>query len=190
MKLTITETSLDGVLLIDPQVFPDGRGFFMESWSERDFSAAGLSPRFVQDSHSRSSRGVLRGLHYQDMSAPLGKLIRCTVGAIFDVAVDLRVGSPTFGRWEGVELSGENKRQIYIPVGFGHGFQALTEVVEVQYKQTGYYTPQAEGTVAWNDPDIGVGWPISEAILSVRDKEGRSLADYRRNPAFTYERRG
>src|SRR5438105_4695295 len=144
MKITVTKTPLDGVMLIDTPYFQDERGFFIESWHQRDYAQAGLPVVFVQDGHSRSLRGVLRGLHYQDMTAPMGKLLRCTIGTIFDVAVDLRVGSPTFGRWFGVELSAETKRQIYIPAGFAHGFQAIADVVEVQYKQTGFYTPASE----------------------------------------------
>ena len=186
MRFTVTRTPLDGVILIDPEFFPDGRGFFYETWNARDFAAAGLPANFVQASHSRSARGVLRGLHYQDTRAPLAKLVRCTVGAIFDVAVDLQMGSPTFGRWTGAELSAENKRQIFIPEGFAHGFQALADMVEVQYKQTGYYAPETEGTVAWNDPEIGIAWPIPEPTLSPRDRQARSLEDYRRNPAFKF----
>lgn len=188
MELTVTPTPLDGVVLIQPRVFPDARGFFLETWSARDFAAAGLPAPFVQDSHSRSTLGVLRGLHYQDTSAPLGKLVRCTVGSIFDVAVDLRLGSPTFGKWTSAELSAGNKLQIYIPPGFAHGFQATSEIVEVQYKQTGYYTPAAEGTVAWNDPDLGVAWPIGEPILSDRDQQGNTFKDYTQRPAFHYAR--
>ena len=188
MDLTVTPTPLDGVVLIQPHVYPDARGFFLETWNARDFAAAGLPESFVQDSHSRSTRGVLRGLHYQDVTAPLGKLVRCTVGSIFDVAVDLRSGSPTFGQWAGAELSADNKLQIYIPTGFAHGFQATSEVVEVQYKQTGYYTPSAEGTIAWNDPDIGVAWPIGEPILSGRDQQGARFEDYAQRPVFHYRR--
>ena len=188
MHLSVTPTSLDGVVLIQPRVFPDARGFFLETWNARDFADAGLPDNFVQDSHSRSTRGVLRGLHYQDGSAPLGKLVRCTVGSIFDVAIDLRAGSPTFGRWMGAELSADNKLQIYIPPGFAHGFQAISEIVEVQYKQTGYYMPSAEGTIAWNDPDIGVTWPVPDPILSGRDQQGTSFKDYARRPIFQYPR--
>ena len=148
------------------------------------FQGAGM--RFVQDSHSRSRRAVLRGLHYQDMTAPLGKLVRCTVGEIFDVAVDLRVGSPTFGHFVSVNLSAENKRQMYVPVGFAHGFQALTDAVEVQYRQTGYYVPAAEGSVAWNDPDIGIRWPIDTPVLSARDQNATTLKEYAKKPAFRY----
>ena len=179
-------TPLEGVVLIQPRVFPDARGFFLETWNARDFAAAGLTADFVQDSHSRSTRGVLRGLHYQDRSAPLGKLVRCTVGSIFDVAVDLRQGSPTFGRWTGAELSADNKLQIYIPPGFAHGFQATSDIVEVQYKQTGHYTPSAEGTIAWDDPDVGITWPLAEPILSGRDQQGTSFREYAQRPVFDY----
>lgn len=186
MHLSVMPTPLEGVVLIQPRVFPDARGFFLETWNSRDFAAAGLPETFVQDSHSRSTRGVLRGLHYQDSSAPLGKLVRCTLGSIFDVAIDLRAGSATFGRWTAAELSADNKLQIYIPPGFAHGFQALSEIVEVQYKQTGYYTPSAEGTIAWNDPDVGVSWPVADPILSGRDQHGTSFKDYAQRPIFRY----
>jgi len=188
MDLTVTPTPLDGVVLIQPHVYPDARGFFLETWNARDFAAAGLPEHFVQDSHSRSTRGVLRGLHYQDSTAPLGKLVRCTVGSIFDVAVDLRSGSPTFGQWAGAELSADNKLQIFIPAGFAHGFQATSEIVEVQYKQTGYYTPSAEGTIAWNDPHVGVAWPIDAPILSGRDQQGTPFEDYAQRPVFHFRR--
>jgi dTDP-4-dehydrorhamnose 3,5-epimerase len=186
MKLTVTPTPLDGVLLIDTAYVQDARGFFLESYHQRDYAAAGLTRTFVQDNHSRSEQGVLRGLHYQDLTAPLDKLVRCTLGAIFDVAVDLRVGSPTFGRWTAIELSQENKRQIYIPAGFAHGFQALSESAEVQYKQTGFYHHEAEGTIAWNDPDLAIAWPLGEPTLSARDQRGASLRDYAAHPAFRY----
>ena len=186
MQLTVSPTALAGVVLIDTKFFQDDRGFFIESWHQRDYADAGLAMTFVQEGHSRSARGVLRGLHYQDMTAPMGKLVRCTVGAILDVAVDLRVGSPTFGQWIGVELTAEHKRQIYVPEGFAHGFQALSDVVEVQYKQTGFYTPAAEGSVSWNDPDIGVEWPIADPTLSDRDKRAKSLKAYLEKPAFTF----
>jgi len=186
VQITVIPTPLDGVVFIDTKFAQDERGFFMESWHERDYAAAGLTMRFVQDSHSRSRRAVLRGLHYQDMTAPLGKLVRCTVGEIFDVAVDLRVGSPTFGHFVSVNLSAENKRQMYVPVGFAHGFQALTDAVEVQYRQTGYYVPAAEGSVAWNDPDIGIRWPIDTPVLSARDQNATTLKEYAKKPAFRY----
>ena len=186
MKITVTPTPLAGVVLVDTPFNHDQRGFFLEAWHARDYAAAGLDARFVQENHSRSQRGVLRGLHFQDMRAPLDKLIRCTLGAIFDVAVDLRVGSPTFGRWFGTELTAESARQLYVPVGFAHGFQALTEYVEVQYRQTGFYAPETETSIAWNDPEIGIAWPIPEPLLSDRDRRAQSLRDYRANPAFHY----
>ena len=184
MKTRLSKTPLDGLLILDIDFFSDERGFFMESWHKRDFAEAGLSFDFVQDSHSRSSRGVLRGLHYQDMRAPMVKLVRCTVGRVFDVAVDLRGSSATFGKWFGVELSAENKRQFLVPVGFAHGFLTLSDVCEIQYKQTEYYSPQTEGGVIWNDPDIGIKWPLADPILSKRDQNQMSLKRYRENPAF------
>jgi dTDP-4-dehydrorhamnose 3,5-epimerase len=187
MKITVTRTPLDGVLLVDTPYNRDPRGFFLEAWHERDYQEAGLALRFVQENHSGSERRVLRGLHFQNLSAPLAKLVRCSHGTIFDVAVDLRVGSPTFGRWFGVELDARSMRQIVVPVGFAHGFQALTERVEVQYRQTGFYTPAAETSIAWNDPDIAVAWPLADPVLSERDRHGLSLAQYLRAPAFTYE---
>src|SRR5688572_4719772 len=147
MRITVTHTPLEGVLLIEGVVFEDERGFFMESWNQRAYAEAGLPHVFVQDAHSCSKRGVIRGLHYQDLSAPLAKLVRCTAGSIYDVAVDLRAGSPTFGQWYATELSAGNRRQLFVPVGFAHGFQALTDGTEVQYKQTGFYTPSAEGVL-------------------------------------------
>jgi len=187
MQITVTRTPLEGVLLVDTPYTRDERGFFLEAWNARDYAAAGIAVQFVQDNHSRSQRGVLRGLHFQDMSAPLVKLVRCTAGRIYDVAVDLRVGSPTFGRWFATELTAENARQIFVPVGFAHGFQALTEFVEVQYKQSGFYAAAADTSVAWNDPEIGVTWPLPDPILSERDRRGMSLAEYRRRPAFRFE---
>ena len=186
MPLVVTRTPLEGVVLIDPVVFPDERGFFLETWNQRAYAAAGIPDVFVQDAHSGSSKGVLRGLHYQDMTAPLAKLVRCTVGRIFDVAVDLRAGSPTFGRWFGTELTAESRRQMYVPEGFAHGFQALSDYVEVQYKQTGFYTPSAEGVLLWNDPEVGIAWPLAAAIVSDRDAQGGSLGDHRRAPVFHY----
>ena len=132
-----------------------------------------------------SAYGVLRGMHYQDMTAPMGKLLRCTVGRIFDVAVDLRVSSPTLGKWFSVELSADNMRQIYVPPGFAHGFATLSDSAEVQYKQTGFYTPPSEGTLVWNDPDVGIQWPITNPTLSKRDQNGMSLKEYLKKPAFS-----
>ena len=184
MKTHVTTTPLEGPLVINIDFFQDERGFFIESWNKKDFAAAGLAVEFVQDSHSRSGYKVLRGLHYQDMRAPMAKLVRCTVGSILDVAVDLRISSPTFGKWFSIELNADNKTQLFVPVGFAHGFATLTDVCEVQYRQTGFYQPQAEGGIAWNDPDLGIRWPFNDPVLSKRDQNQLSLKQYRENPAF------
>jgi len=184
MKTHVTTTPLEGPLVINIDFFQDVRGFFIESWNKKDFAAAGLAVEFVQDSHSRSGYKVLRGLHYQDMRAPMAKLVRCTVGSILDVAVDLRITSPTFGKWFSIELNADNKTQLFVPVGFAHGFATLTDVCEVQYRQTGFYQPQAEGGIAWNDPDLGIRWPFNDPVLSKRDQSQLSLKQYRENPAF------
>ena len=185
MKMRMNKTSVDGLLVVEIDFFRDERGFFMESWHKRDFAEAGLPYEFVQDSHSRSTYSVLRGLHYQDMRAPIVKLVRCTVGRVFDVAVDLRVSSPTFGQWFGIELTAENKTQLLVPLGFAHGFLTLSDVCEIQYKQTEYYRPEAEGGVAWNDKDIAIDWPLRDPpILSRRDQNQPSLKQYLQNPAF------
>ena len=184
MKTRVSTTPLEGLFVIDVDFFKDERGFFMESWHKRDFAEAGLAFDFVQDSHSCSSYGVLRGLHYQDMRAPMVKLVRCTVGRVFDVAVDLRVNSPTFGKWFGIELSAENKKEFLVPIGFAHGFLTLSDVCEVQYKQTEGYRPETEGGIRWNDPEVGIRWPISNPVLSKRDQNQFSLKQYLQNPAF------
>ena len=184
MKTTLTATPLEGLFVVDVDRFEDERGFFVESWNERDFRAAGLDETFVQENHSRSGRNVLRGLHYQDATAPLGKLVRCTFGAIFDVAVDLRSNSRTFGQWYGMELNAANKKQLWVPIGFAHGFATLSEAAEVQYKQTGFYRPECEAGLRWNDPDLEISWPIATPILSVRDRRHPDFAEYRANPAF------
>lgn len=186
MRLLVTPTPLEGLLQIDPVVYPDQRGFFMESWNHRAYSDAGVPHLFIQDSHSGSQRGVLRGLHYQNLTAPLTKLVRCTAGRVYDVAVDLRVGSPTFGRWFGIELTAENRTQVLVPVGFAHGYQTLSDYAELQYKQTGFWEPPAEGVLRWDDPDVGVRWPIVPPILSERDAHGGRLDDHRCAPVFTY----
>jgi dTDP-4-dehydrorhamnose 3,5-epimerase len=187
MQTRANATPLAGLYVIDIDFFRDERGFFIENYHQRDFAAAGITADFVQDNHSRSAARVLRGLHYQDMTAPMGKLVRCTFGAIFDVAVDLRVGSPTFGRWFGLELTGDNMKQLYVPPGFAHAFVTLSEAAEVQYKCTGFYTPASEGTLTWNDPDVGIAWPVAEPILSRRDQNGQSLRQYLEKPAFHYQ---
>ena len=175
---------MEGLLVINIDFPRDERGFFLESWNKRDFTEAGVSFDFVQDSHSRSSYRVLRGLHYQDMRAPMAKLVRCTLGKILDVAVDLRLSSPTFGKAYTIELTAENQTQLLVPVGFAHGFATLSDVCEVQYKQTGYYRPDTEGGIAWNDPDVAISWPFNDPILSKRDQNQLSLRQYRDNPAF------
>jgi len=184
----LTKTPLEGVSVIDIKFFRDERGFFIENYHKQRFLEVGIADEFVQDNHSRSTAKVLRGLHYQDMTAPMGKLVRCTVGAIFDVAVDLRVGSPTFGKWFGIELTAENMKQIFVPPGFAHGFVTLSDVAEVQYKCTGFYTPSSEGTLAWNDAEVGIAWPLKDPILSRRDSNGMSLRQYLAEPAFHYKK--
>ncbi|MFM7376569.1 MAG: dTDP-4-dehydrorhamnose 3,5-epimerase [Erythrobacter sp.] len=176
--MNIIETPLPGVLIIEPKVFGDARGFFMETWNAGAFAAAGLDRVFVQDNHSRSQKGVLRGLHFQN-PGPQGKLVRVTKGAVFDVAVDLRKSSPTFGRWTGVELSADNKRMFWVPEGFAHGFLTLEDDTDFLYKCTAPYAPQSEHTLAWDDPAVGITWPdIGLApLVSEKDARGASLAD-------------
>ncbi len=186
METRITPTPLPGLVVVKIEHFQDDRGFFIESWHKHDFARAGLACDFVQDSHSRSTYKVLRGLHYQDMRAPMGKLVRCTVGRILDVAVDLRVGSPTFGKWFSLELTADNKIQLFIPMGFAHGFASLSDVCEVQYKQTEIYQPATEGGICWNDPDLAIEWPYPDPILSKRDQNQMSLKQYLKNPAFRF----
>jgi dTDP-4-dehydrorhamnose 3,5-epimerase len=172
------------VVVLEPDVHRDGRGFFLESYHRQRYAEHGIRDDFVQDNHSRSAQGVLRGIHYQDMTAPMSKLVRCTVGSILDVAVDLRLGSPTFGRWVAEELTAENMHQVFVPVGFGHAFLTLSESADVEYKCGGYYAPSAEGSVAWNDPDIGIRWPIDAPALSDKDRRAPTLAEYSKHPAF------
>ena len=172
--------------MIEPDVFRDDRGFFFESYHKKRFAELGVTDEFVQDNHSRSTQGVLRGIHYQDMSAPMAKLVRCTLGRILDVAVDLRAGSPTFGRSSVVELSADNMRQLLVPVGFGHAFLTLSDIAEVQYKCSGYYTPGAEGAIVWNDPELAIDWPIKDPVVSAKDRGAPSLQSYRKSPAFSY----
>jgi dTDP-4-dehydrorhamnose 3,5-epimerase len=184
MKTRVTKTPLADLLIVNIEHFEDERGFFIESWHKRDFADAGLPFEFVQDSHSRSGYRVVRGLHYQDMSAPMGKLVRCTVGSILDVAVDLRVSSRTFGQSFTIELNSTNKTLLYVPIGFAHGFASLSDVCEVQYKQTEFYRPAAEGGIAWDDPDLGIKWPFREPVLSQRDRNQPSFRKYLQDPAF------
>ena len=176
--MKIIETSIPDVLIIEPKVFGDERGFFYESFNAAAFEAAtGLKRQFVQDNHSKSQRGVLRGLHYQ-IQQPQGKLVRVVAGEVFDVAVDLRRSSPSFGRWAGVLLNAENKRQLWIPEGFAHGFVVLSETAEFLYKTTDYYAPEHERSLLWNDPELGIDWPLdTPPQLSAKDQAGKLLRD-------------
>jgi len=175
----VLETALPGVKLLEPRVFEDDRGFFLESWNARLFAAAGIEAGFVQDNHSCSAKGVLRGLHYQ-IHSPQGKLVRVVAGAVFDVAVDLRRSSEAFGRWIGFELSAANKRQAWIPPGFAHGFLSLRDGTELLYKCTDFYSAQDERALHWNDPEIAIAWPmdgIAEPLLSGKDAAAKMLAE-------------
>jgi dTDP-4-dehydrorhamnose 3,5-epimerase len=175
--MLVSPSSLTDVLIIEPKVYGDRRGFFFESFNQKAFNAAtGLDLHFVQDNHSRSSQGVLRGLHYQ-IQQPQGKLVRVVRGAVFDVAVDIRKSSPTFAQWVGLELSEENHRQLWIPPGFAHGFLVLTDSADFLYKTTDYYAPEFERCLAWNDADIGIEWPIQHPPqLSAKDQVGTPLS--------------
>ena len=190
--LTASGHPMEGPLLFTPQVFGDDRGFFYESWNERrfcaDLIAAGIPStdaeqlRFRQDNHSRSTRGVLRGLHFQLLPEPQGKLVRCSLGAIFDVAVDLRRGSSNYGSWVGAELSAENHQQLWVPVGFAHGFLTLSDVAEVQYKASGFWNRSCERSLRWNDPSLAIAWPLQQAgvmepVLAQKDAEAPALVD-------------
>ncbi len=175
-------TAIEGVLVLEPKVFGDTRGFFMESFNQKTFNdAIGHEVTFVQDNHSRSSKGVLRGLHYQRPPHAQGKLVRVTQGSVFDVAVDIRAGSPTFGRWVGVELSGDNHRQLWLPPGMAHGFLVTSESADFLYKTTDYYAPQAEGCVLWSDPALGIAWPDvgTAPRLAAKDAAASPLAQAR-----------
>lgn len=174
--MKVAPTAIPEVLILEPQLFTDDRGFFMESFNARAFAkAVGCDVAFVQDNHSRSRRGVLRGLHYQIVQ-PQGKLVRAATGRVYDVAVDLRKSSATFGRWAGAELSAENRRQLWIPAGFAHGFIVLSDSADFLYKTTDYYAPQHERTVAWNDPDLAIDWPAEVTpVLSAKDAAGAAF---------------
>ena len=176
--MKITSSSISGILLIQPKVFEDERGFFLESFQKRRFAEAGVDAEFVQDNHSKSHHGILRGLHYQ-IKQPQGKLLRVIAGEIYDVAVDIRKSSPTFGKWFGTYLSSENKQILWVPVGFAHGFYVTSPEAELLYKSTDYYLPEWERTIAWNDPTIGISWPIQGKlpILSPKDKAGKALLE-------------
>ena len=175
--MKVTATRIPEVLLIEPRVFGDARGFFFESFNLKVFSEAlGAAVEFVQDNHSRSSRGVLRGLHYQLAPHAQGKLVRVVAGEVFDVAVDIRAGSPTYGQWVAEILSAENKKQLWIPPGFAHGFVTLRDTAEFLYKTTDYYAPECERCIRWDDPDLAIDWPLENPLLSAKDAQGASFA--------------
>lgn len=178
--MKVVSTSIPDVLIIEPKVFGDSRGFFFESFNLKTFSQAiGLDVNFVQDNHSRSIKGALRGLHYQ-MRQPQGKLVRVVRGAVFDVSVDMRKSSPSFGQWVGVELTEDNYRQVWVPPGFAHGFYVLSDSADFLYKTTDYYVPDFERILAWNDPEVAIAWPIDndeQLVISAKDKQGASLAN-------------
>jgi dTDP-4-dehydrorhamnose 3,5-epimerase len=174
--MRILEAGLSGVRILEPKVFEDERGFFLESWNEERYRAAGIDAPFVQDNLSFSAHGVLRGLHYQKPRAQ-GKLVSVLLGEVFDVVVDIRVSSPTFGRWMGVVLSAQNRRQLYVPPGFAHGFVVTSESALFSYKCTDYYSPADEGSLRWDDPDIGIQWPVASPVLSPKDRSAPLLGD-------------
>ncbi len=178
MPYTVTPAAVPDVLILEPKVFGDARGFFFESFNARDFAqATGLNVEFVQDNHSKSARGVLRGLHYQ-IQHPQGKLVRVVQGEVFDVTVDLRKSSPTFGQWVGERLSADNKKQLWIPPGFAHGFVVLSESAEFLYKTTDYWYPEHERSLLWNDPEVGIAWPIEgQPLLAAKDAAAALLRD-------------
>ena len=184
--MNVIETALAGVRILEPQVFGDARGWFMESWSKKKMEDAGITVDFVQDNHSFSAqKGTLRGLHYQLNPMAQVKLLRVSRGAIFDVAVDIRRGSPTYAKWVGVELTAENARQLFIPRGFAHGFITLTDDVEVQYKADNFYAPACDGNIRWDDPEIGIAWPLAPVVLSEKDAKA-PLLSARTELNFTY----
>ncbi|MEJ8816630.1 dTDP-4-dehydrorhamnose 3,5-epimerase [Lacibacter sp. H407] len=182
MEFKVEKTEIRDLLIITPEVFQDDRGFFTETYRKDKFDAFGLDATFVQDNHSRSIKNVVRGLHFQ-WDPPMGKLMRVTQGAAFLVAVDIRIGSPTFGKWKGVEASVENRKMVYAPAGFARGFCVVSDFAEIQYKCTGVYTStKAESGILWNDPAIGIEWPVSNPILSKKDEEAQTLEQWINNP--------
>jgi dTDP-4-dehydrorhamnose 3,5-epimerase len=189
MQITIESRHLQDVVVVVPDIFRDGRGFFSETFRADQFRQLGLPTEFVQDNHSRSTRGVVRGLHFQ-WAPPMGKLMRVSVGSAFLVAVDIRKGSPTLGKWAGVVASDENRRQVWAPAGFARGFCVLSDVAEIQYKCTGIYNNKAESGILWNDPQIGIEWPLKEVQLSDKDRNAQTLAHWLASPEsanFSYE---
>lgn len=186
-QFQFTKTGIEGLVVVEPKVFGDNRGYFMETYNYNDFKAAGLDMVFVQDNQSKSKKGVLRGLHFQKKN-PQGKLVRVVSGEVYDVAVDLRKGSDTYGKWYGVLLSAENKKQFYVPEGFVHGFVVMSETAEFVYKCTRFYDPSDEGGLMWNDPEIGIDWPVpenAELLLSEKDQHHQPLKDF--ESPFTME---
>jgi dTDP-4-dehydrorhamnose 3,5-epimerase len=181
--MNIIRCDIEGLLIFEPQVFGDPRGYFMELYNQSRYDAAGLKARFVQDNISVSRQGILRGMHFQTPNAQ-GKLVSVLQGSVFDVAVDLRSSSSTFGKWHATELSSENRRQFYIPPGFGHGFQVLSEMAMFHYKCTEFYTPQSEMTLRWDDPQVGIRWPLANPVLSQKDSRGLLLRDIPRDRLF------
>ena len=181
MDIKIEARHLNDVVVLVPDVFQDSRGFFMETFREDQFKAHGLPTHFVQDNHSRSVKGVVRGLHFQ-WEPPMAKLMRVTLGSAFLVAVDIRKGSPTLGKWVGVEASAENRRQVWAPAGFARGFCVLSDVAEIQYKCTGIYNNQGESGILWNDPKIGIDWPVTNPVLSDKDRNAQTLAQWLARP--------
>jgi dTDP-4-dehydrorhamnose 3,5-epimerase len=181
MKINIESRHLQDVVVIVPEAFQDSRGFFMETFREDEFKANGLPTQFVQDNHSRSTKGVVRGLHFQ-WEPPMGKLMRVSLGSAFLVAVDVRKGSPTLGKWAGIEVSAENRRQVWAPAGFARGFCVLSDAAEIQYKCTGIYSNKGESGIRWDDPEIGVEWPVKDPILSDKDRNAQTLAQWLARP--------
>jgi len=185
MPFNFKNLEIPEVILVEPKAFADDRGFFMETYKMPDFVAAGIKGNFVQDNHSRSSKGVLRGLHYQNPPFAQGKLVRAVSGEIFDVAVDIRKGSPTWGKWVGVILSEKNKNMLYVPEGFAHGFCVLSETTDVTYKTTNVYSPQSEAGIIWNDKELNIEWPVEKPIISEKDAKWPNLREAENN--FHYE---
>ena len=175
--MEVVETPIAGVLLIKPKVWGDSRGYFVETWQQERYAAAGIDLPFVQDNHSKSTYGILRGLHFQK-TRPQGKLVSVSLGRVFDVAVDIRPGSPTFGQWYGVELTQDNQWQLWVPPGMAHGFVVTSQVAHFHYKCTDYYCPNDEGSIRWNDPDLGAVWPVEQPVLSDKDKIAPSWREF------------
>ncbi|MDF1498579.1 MAG: dTDP-4-dehydrorhamnose 3,5-epimerase [Patescibacteria group bacterium] len=177
MPFTFTKLEIPEVILVKPRVFEDNRGFFLENYKYSEFANFGIKDNFMQDNHSKSVKNVLRGLHYQKQPKAQAKLVRCTNGEIFDVAIDIRKGSPTFGKWVSAVLSAENKKMLYIPIGFAHGFCVISDQAEINYKSSDEYAPETEGAICWNDSSIGISWPIENPIISEKDGQNKTLAE-------------